>query len=273
MKSLEQEIADEKAAWGAPPELPPGGLAEAAQQAGAEVQVAQWTTDPEPSTEPVELGARETAFIRISPDTDPAYFALKAELVIIQRYAEKAVITTQDDAKLVTNDLVLMAKLGKSIEACRQTYVKPVWDYLDAFNASFKELSEPLKLAEAMTKNKILAFNRERQEAYRLAEAARVQAEAEAELARLEALQTTGEIIDTPIITTARTQEPQKAIRAEMGTAGQVDCWKWKTQDLTKIPAKYYTLNEAMITKLVKAGERDIPGIEIYNEPYIQTRT
>ncbi len=284
--TLEQEIAAERAAWGTPPEpendpetadrIRRRALAQEAERTGRipeDINVLPMDAE-EPETLPAEpeLGAWETAFIRISPDTDPAYFHLKAELVIIQRYAEKAIIKTQEDAKLVTNDLALMAKLGKAIEALRKEYTVPVRRYLDAFNATFKTLSDPLKDAEFTTKNKVLSYNRERQEAYQKAEAARLKAEAEAEAERLKALRETGEVIEKKIETTARPVEPQKAIRAEMGTASQTDCWKWKVKDTSLIPLSYFTLDEARITKLVKAGQREIPGIEIYNEPIITTR-
>lgn len=315
MKSLEDQIAEERAAWGSPPEpaideagplCSRAGSPEIAEELEAEVpdmsnashegdrpadeapdervhpdaaflteEAKCQDTDPNFSmAKEVELGERATAFIRIQPDTDPAYFALRAELVVIQRYAENAVIATQDDAKLVTNDLVLMAKLGKSIEGLRKEYTVPVRTFLDGFNASFKELTDPLIAAEALTKKKLLVYNAKRQEEYRIAEAERQIAEAETEAKRLQALHATGEVIESPIEDHlhARVQEPQKSIRAEMGTASQADCWKWKVKDKSLIPMAYYTLDEAKVTRLVKAGERNIPGIEIYNEPYIATR-
>jgi hypothetical protein len=49
---------------------------------------------------------------------------------------------------------------------------------------------------------------------------------------------------------------------------------KWKLVDMAKVPDKYKQLNEPLITKVVKAGEPDIPGIEIYTEkePVITAR-
>lgn len=51
-----------------------------------------------------------------------------------------------------------------------------------------------------------------------------------------------------------------------------VDVWKWRVVDLSRVPAKYLTIDSDKINRLVNAmkGEAEIPGVEIYQERQIR---
>ncbi len=62
----------------------------------------------------------------------------------------------------------------------------------------------------------------------------------------------------------------QEAVPVAPKVSGMTEIWKYRIIDVSKIPAEYMTPDTAMITKAVKGGAREIPGIEIYSESIIR---
>ena len=258
------------------PILPAGGLAEAAKAAGAEVNIAQATFTMEPDIieveEPEEVLIASHDVIQIDPERQQDYLDLKVEVEKLVLYADKRTVTNKEESELATNDLAFIAKLTKAVEERRVEYVKPLNDYVSQFNLAFKKLSEPLKEAKRITDHQIMTFQRQAAEARRKAEEAQAVANAEALRKAQEIKETTGviedikpEVIDLP-------PEATTKVRTDFGTASQVDNWKYRIVDEKLIPLKYFKLDEVYIGKAVRAGERDIPGLEIYNDPILRTR-
>ena len=59
-------------------------------------------------------------------------------------------------------------------------------------------------------------------------------------------------------------EEPEKTVRAGAGSATTRQVWTFKIVDPSKVPNEYKVIDEKKIAAVVKAGIRNIPGVEIY---------
>ena len=82
----------------------------------------------------VEPQVVTTAVVRIAPGKDSAVVKLLGDIMRIRDWATKLVIASENDAKMATNDLSIMAKLKKAVEDKRQEYVGPLNAHVKAVN-------------------------------------------------------------------------------------------------------------------------------------------
>ena len=54
--------------------------------------------------------------------------------------------------------------------------------------------------------------------------------------------------------------------RTEMGTLGKAAIWKFEVIDFSLLPDRFKMENATLIGKVVRAGEREIPGVKIWSE-------
>ena len=204
-----------------------------------------------------------TVEVRVSPEADNSVQALADEVSHLAVYAEARTISSVADVKAATEDLSIISGLKKALEAKRKEYTGPLDALKKSIDATFKRIMEPLEEANQVTRNKVLAYQAE--QTRKAHEAQRI-ADAEAQLARDKAaLNGT----PTPVTPTLVIPEPPTTSHGELGTTGQRMIRKWRLVDFALVPDKYKSLNEGLIGKLVRAGERDIPGIDIYEEPIL----
>jgi hypothetical protein len=205
--------------------------------------------------------APATAIIKIAPGNDPAVIALKAEVDKIREYALKRTITSETDCKLATEDLTLISALSKSIDAKLKEYTGPINEHLKAVREAFKQLSEPLDIANETNRSKILAYRKAIEQRVREIEEINRQ---KTELARREAALNDGEItVDT---TPVPVPVVSATIQTDVGTGSMVTVKKWEVEDLSKVPVEYMMIDAAKVGKVVRAGIPSIPGIRIWEE-------
>lgn len=124
---------------------------------------------------------------------------------------------------------------------------------------------------------KIVAWNEAEKEKFRQAEEARARAEFEANQKKREAEKIIEEApdFDVPAEVVAAAEAPivlppapAKPVTPDLV---QRDNWKWKTVDFEAIPRQYLTEDRNMISDIVHRDKDKtrIPGIEVYNEPYM----
>lgn len=53
-------------------------------------------------------------------------------------------------------------------------------------------------------------------------------------------------------------------VRTALGTVSENRTWTWEVEDFSKVPLQYLTVDRGMVTKAVKGGAREIPGIRIF---------
>ncbi len=229
-----------------------------------DVAAEQFYTPPEQPANPVN-----TAVITIHPENDAAITKLYDEGLRLKQYAEARVITVDADLKVAVEDLATVANLKKALEERKKEWRAPVAAHLKAIDQTFTTMVAPFEDATLITKGKIISYRQEQ-------ERKRVEAEAinreKMNLARREAALKDGEI--TVDLTQLPVPPPHAArVRTDIGMAGIATIWKWELVDFSKVQDKHKVLNEALIGKLVRAGERDIPGIRIYPEESVRVTT
>jgi hypothetical protein len=210
-----------------------------------------------------ESGLVATVKITTTPQPSDAIVKLQAEAESLLMYARERIIDNDDDAKGAVEDLSIISGVKKALEENRQQYTKPLNARLDTINAVFKTVSVPLAEADKITRDKVLAYNadqdRKRAEAERINALKREVAKAEMELH--------GEILPDTNTTSVEVPDGSKQrIRGSMGMASKSVNWKWKLKNFAELSDEYKLPDAAKIGKLVRAGMREIPGLEIYPE-------
>ncbi len=207
-----------------------------------------------------------TALIQVYPHGERDVIGLLNEAQKVADKAKAFSITSEADVKLATNDLSIIAGLKKKIEAKKKEYLAPLEQYKKDITFAFAQLLDPITFSDKTLREKTSAYlaevRRKQEEATRIAEEEAALARRKAELTG-EAVKET-EMIPTPSVLTTH--------RAELGTASQMDVWKWEIIDPNLIPRHYMKVDDAAITKAVRAshGSIVIAGIRVFNEPTLR---
>ena len=215
-----------------------------------------------------------TAVVQIKPDLDPAFQALLQQTNDLRAYALSLPVESPEGVRKATEDLSLISSLKRALEDLRKSYTSPLDKFKRSILDIFNLVSGPLDEADSALRGKVKAYNRKQEEIR--AEAERIEAlRKEAEDRATKLSETTGEPgPDLPSLAPLPAAQPAETVDTEAGGLRMRVVRRWKLVDFEKVPDKYKQLNEALITKVVKAGEPDIPGIEIYTEkePVITSR-
>ena len=201
-----------------------------------------------------------TALLRIDPKNDESVIALYNEANKLLEYANARIIATLEDTKLATNDLSLIAKLRKAMESKRKDYLQPFQEHVKEVNDAYKTLMAPIETADIVTRQKVMAYQREQ---------SRIAAEQEEinrlrmEAAHKEAALNNGEISEA--VSLVEVQEVQKKVNAEMGSLGTAKIWKFEVIDKALVPEDYKLVDMVKVGSVVRAtkGTINIPGIKV----------
>ena len=212
----------------------------------------------------------ESALVITNPREDLAIMALYDEANKLLEYANNRVIATLDDTKAATNDLSLIAKLKRAMEAKRKNYLLPFQEHVKEVNDIYKALMAPVETADMVTRNKVMAFNREQE---------RIKAEQEKinalrmEAAAKEAALNNGEIKEAIVLVDVI--QPAKKVIADLASSGMRDNWTYEVMDFAALPNEYKMPNTSMLNATAKSvkDSRVIPGLRIYNEPTMVVRS
>ena len=203
----------------------------------------------------------ETAIIRINPASDELVARLHDEALKAQEYAEARVILTDDDTRLATDDLAILARLKKGFEEKQKEYTDPLNANLKTIRDTFRVFMGPLLAADATTREKLLDYRHEQErkaaeteEINRLRmEAARKEMELKGELSE------SVNLIETPLL-------PAKTVIADNGSASTAKIPKFEVTDKNMVPAEFLIVDMVALGKQIRAGRRDIPGVKIWLE-------
>ena len=181
----------------------------------------------------------------------------KAEIIV----REAKEILVQDKGSLTTavDFLGKIATAKKEVDSRRRFFVDPLNRQVKTINDLFRDYSDPLGEADRIVRNKVLIYQAE--EAKRVAEVQRKAMEEAKAQAEEASKHPTEEFIPIPINIV---EEPEKTVRAGAGSATTRQVWTFKIVDPSKVPDEYKVIDEKKIAAVVKAGVRNIPGVEIY---------
>ena len=194
------------------------------------------------------------------------YFEKAFELF---KRADARAIYTTEDLTGATEDLSLIAKLKKQMDAKRKEYLAPLKTQSDAIRATYEYLMTPIRQADDLIRKKILSHN---------AEQARIRREQEeinrkrTEAAEAE-MKLKGELSE-PVNLVEVSPEAPGLVRTGAGTAGQRDNWKYEVTDFAALPDEYKVADTAMLNAIAKRqhDNKQVPGVRFYNEPIISVR-
>ena len=213
----------------------------------------------------------EIATIRINPATDPLVIGFAGQARSLLSFAEAAVIADDAGVKLATDDLSIVSTLMKNVEATRTEYTGPINGHLDAVNAQFKTISEPLKAAKKNLGDKILAYKLEQ----------RVKAEKAEEINRLrmeaarKEMELKGELTESVALVEPVTVLP-KTVTSDIGSSSSRFTWHAKITDFALLPDTYKLPNTSMLEftarQITKNGKPVIPGVEFFQEESLSVR-
>jgi len=73
--------------------------------------------------------------------------------------------------------------------------------------------------------------------------------------------------IDLPAFPEPETKSP------DLSGVKKITVWKWRIEDITKIPREFFVLDERLINQHVRQNKENssIPGVKIYSEINIQS--
>ena len=168
------------------------------------------------------------------------------------------------------------------IEAARAECKMPALDIGKFVDAEFRILTEPLVKAKSVVETAMTNYARakvaEQQRQARLAAEAEAQRQREAaEMAAMEA-----ELLGDPTPSEpppAPVQAPLPSVAEASRTHGDYGTtaslrgrWVHAVTDMNTVPRQYMMVNDAAVKAAIKAGVRDIPGINIFQEQKIGVR-
>ena len=232
--------------------------------------------------------------IDLAAALDPAALAAYLEYEYAQHAANKNVLLARYEKFLavtkdgIPDDIMVghatdFAKDLKveatATDATRAKIKAPVLHAQRLIDGTAKKLTDELGNAEAIVRTRITTYLRAkeaRERAEAEADAARLAAEADA---AIEAAQHDGGI-HAQEVAVAAIHEAQQAMaqataapleltrtRSQAGSlTGLRDNWVYEPVDLSKVPAAYLTVNDAVVKAAIKTGVRDIPGLRIWND-------
>jgi hypothetical protein len=205
----------------------------------------------------------------------------EAEMIVATATAGP-LATIEERANLVAT-MGRGAIANRELENLRHKIVDPMNAEVRAINALFNEATDLLDALRVRGGQRLKAFDQEQKAAYdrnwqealrRQEEAARKEAEAQARadatsdpvqrqeaLAQAEAAsrEQTAAYLDTP-------REPAKHVRTEDGSAIQKRKWTFEIVDAALVPRTFCTPDLDHIRAAVKAGVREIAGVNIYED-------
>ena len=181
----------------------------------------------------------------------------KAEVIV--REAKEIVVQDKDSLTTAVNFLGKIAIAKKGVDSRRRFFVEPLNQQVKSINDLFRGYSDPLAQADRIVRNKVLVYQAE--EAKRVAEEQRKATEEAKAQAEEASKHPTEEFIPIPINIV---EEPEKTVRADAGSATTRQVWTFKIVDPSQVPDEYKMIDEKKIAAVVKAGIRNIPGVEIY---------
>lgn len=151
----------------------------------------------------------------------------------------------------------------KVLDEERTISVKPLNEEVKEINAWFKPALERLKDCETELKKIMGAYSllKQREQQRLLAEASKASEEA-----LVTASSPQGNVM-------ALIQQATAAQAPKVSGVSVSVVWKWELVDPAQVPDTYLSIDPAKIDAAVKAGERGIPGVRIYEDARVIARS
>jgi hypothetical protein len=180
------------------------------------------------------------------------------------------VIDTPEAAENANQGIIKGKEYLASVHAQRKFFTKPLENQVDNINALFEPLAKPFEtgLVELNSKVKDFLVGKQRDiEKKKQAELEKVRAEAAANAAASPAV-----AVQAQLDIEKKYEAEKKAagsVKSASGTTGVRYKWTYEVVDYPAIPENYKEINDAAVKLAISQGLREIPGIRIFQEPYV----
>ena len=210
-----------------------------------------------------------TAVIRINPDSDEAFVALRSEAERLLIWAQARTVANDNDLKGAADDLNILAGYRKRLKEKQSDWTGPIREHLEKVAGAFRSISDPLDQADQITKDKIGAYRqilKDRTAAAEKANALRLQA------AQLEAAANDG-VISEPVVIKPVPPAPAKTLRTDVGTLTSREDWDYEIVDVSQLPREYLKPDLVKLRHdvVTNKGKLVIPGIRQFQKESFRT--
>lgn len=205
--------------------------------------------------------------------------AVQGEITIIEQMANDLVVHSQEDADAASQFVSRVKKAMKQIDAVLEAPKSAAHKTHKMLSDLYQEKMRPLKYAEQIAKSKISEWalaERRAQEA-----AARAAAEAESRRREEEAIE-----VAIALAQQGKAKEAEAALPRPTEVAPTVvegpkvefarlsTDFGWKLIDAGRVPREYFVLDEAKISREVRAKglSANIPGIQVIEKVRVSSR-
>lgn len=180
--------------------------------------------------------------------------------VALTHMANAHMVQNQQQADEANEILTKLNHGLKLIEEKRKSFIDPINQARNEINSSFKKVVEPVKYAKTELTARLMTWRR--QEQARIdAERAKAVKEEERRRKIQEAHAAKGHAVKEDITPVAKPMP-----FAVNDTTKVQKRWAYELEDEAKIPREYLTVNGPAITRAVRDGVRDIPGVRIFQK-------
>ncbi len=247
--------------------IPSGGLAEAAQKAGAEVTVAN--TDYQLET--VDTEVQPTVRLSPGPMDDIALMAMKDEGVRMLANAEAAVVTDLASSKAASADLSIIRGVKKRMTDKTKEYFTPVRQLMANLKEAFDMIMANVNEADTILTDKVKVYLIE--EGRKEEEARRIVAEQAALAERAGKLIDSGGEVELEAAEVTVTEAPVR-VRTDLGMVSKKANWKAEVIDFAALSDDYKLPDMVTLNALAKKhhDDREILGVRFYNDVTVQVR-
>jgi len=208
---------------------------------------------------------------------------VESKVSLLCNRANGFVVGNEDDVNLASEFLKRIRDTEKKIEKKRLEFTQPLNQSLKAINATFKKLIEPLSGARKILSDKVLMWRKKEEEKARIEEEKRRKAEEEkirkireAEIEEAKKEEMIEKVIETEIEKVIETEKAKPAIEKPQATIGKTQArkvWAFEVVDFSQVPDKYKMINQVEINADIRAGERKIAGLKIYQKEILSIRS
>ena len=165
-------------------------------------------------------------------------------------------ITNDEELEEAVSNLSKLKEYRKHLEESRDALVRPLNDHVKFINGKFKETTNSIDKIEMAIKTMMSTYRRKREEE---AEEVRKRiAEAAASQNIMEFTNAVAELEEVKQETTVVTSTGAKVTFRKI--------WTWELLEFVILPDFYKMIDEKVVNQAVRDGERDIPGIRIFQE-------
>ncbi|RJQ53413.1 MAG: hypothetical protein C4521_07725 [Actinobacteria bacterium] len=174
-----------------------------------------------------------------------------------------------DRAIAVATDMVgYIGDVLKRGEERKKFFVTPIKQQVKRIEEWFAEQLKPLKEADALAREKWLKFKQERK-TIRLAEEVRLRQLQEKEQAKLERQAAKKGLPAPPPLPIPVVAPDVTSVEGAFGAVGTRKTWTCRVVDFSQVPEEFKTLDTVKVNQAIRAGAREIPGLEIYQEEIV----